>query len=163
MTEENQNATQPQPPAGPQFALQRVYVKDISLETPNSPHIFLEQWQPQMNLDLSIAAQDLGEDHHEVTLTLTVTVKIGEKTAFLIEVNQAGVFIIKGTSNEQMSALINIACPNILFPYAREVVSDLVGRGSFPQVLLQPINFELLHAERVKQMKAQQQSGDPSH
>lgn len=161
MTEENQNAAQQN--AGPQFALQRVYIKDISFETPNSPHIFLEQWQPQMNLNLSNSAQDLGEDHHEVTLTVTVTITLGEKTAFLAEVNQAGVFIIKGASKEQMNALVNIACPNILFPYAREVVSDLAARGSFPQVLLQPINFEVLHAERMKQMKEQQQSGDPSH
>lgn len=162
MSEENQN-TGDKPATGPQFGLQRVYVKDVSFETPNSPQIFLEQWNPQMNLDLANKATDLGDDHHEIVLRVTVTIKVGEKTAFLIEVNQAGIFVIKGATPEQKSALVNIACPNVLFPYVREVISDLATRGSFPQVLLQPINFELLHAQKIKQMQEQQKAGGSAH
>lgn len=155
-----ENAT----PQGPQFGLQRVYVKDISFETPNSPRIFFEQWQPNMNLNMGIQSEDLGNDVHEVTLKITVTVKVGDKTAFLIEVHQAGAFLIKDFPKDQMGPITRITCPNILFPYAREVVSDLATRGSFPQMLLQPINFEAVYAQQVKQMQEQQsQSGEPAH
>jgi preprotein translocase subunit SecB len=164
MTEETQGTKQQQP-EGPQFGLQRIFVKDLSFETPNSPQIFLEQWQPEMNLNINTQVQELGEDLVEVTLVMTVTVKVGEKTAFLVEIQQAGVFLIKGVPKEQMGPLLGINCPNILFPYARETISDLVSRGSFPQLLLQPINFEALYAQRLQQMQQaqQQETGDSTH
>jgi preprotein translocase subunit SecB len=156
MTEETQGNTQA--PEGPQFALQRIYVKDLSFETPNSPQIFLEQWKPDINLNLNTQVQELGDDLFEVTLTITVTVKSNDKTAFLVEVQQAGVFLIRAVPKEQMGPLVGINCPNILFPYARETISDLATRGSFPQLLLQPINFEALYQQRLQQMQAKQQA-----
>ena len=164
MTEEAQGTNQQQP-EGPQFGLQRIFVKDLSFETPNSPQIFLEQWQPEMNLNINTQVHELGEDLVEVTLVMTVTVKVGEKTAFLVEIQQAGVFLIKGVPKEQMGPLLGINCPNILFPYARETISDLVSRGSFPQLLLQPINFEALYAQRLQQIQQaqQQEAGDSTH
>jgi preprotein translocase subunit SecB len=166
MSEEPQATGQQQPSQeGPQFALQRVYVKDISFETPNSPQIFLEQWQPDMNLNLNTQARELGEDNYEVTLMVTVTVKVKEKTAFLVEVHQAGIFVIKGVPQEQMGPVVGITCANILFPYARATVSDLIMRGSFPQLALQPINFEAVYAQQVQQAQenAAQTGGDTAH
>ena len=161
MTEETPDKAQQT--ESPQFALQRIYVKDVSFETPNSPQIFLEQWKPDMNLNLNTQVQELGDDLVEVTLSMTVTVKSAEKTAFLVEVQQAGIFLIRGIPKEQMGPLVSINCPNILFPYARETISDLATRGSFPQLLLQPINFEALYAQRLQQMQAKQQAGDQQH
>lgn len=140
--------------AEPQFKLQRIYCKDISFETPNSPAMFLGEWKPEMDLQLNTGMQELGDDNYEVVLTLTVTVKSSDKTAFLAEVHQAGIFNITGVPEEQLRPVLGITCPNILFPYAREVVSDLVNRGSFPQLLLAPVNFEALYAQH-----AQQQAG----
>lgn len=167
MSEEPQAAGQTEQ-EGPQFALQRVYVKDISFETPNSPQIFLEQWQPDINLNLNTQAQDLGEDSIEVTLIVTVTAKIQDKTAFLVEVHQGGIFVVKGVPKEQMGPVVGIHCANILFPYAREVVSDLVTKGSFPQLVLQPINFEAVYAQQAQQAQqagaeSNSQTGESSH
>ena len=161
MSEETQ-ATDQAAQEGPQFALQRVYVKDISFETPNSPHLFLEQWQPEISLNLNTRANELGEDHIEVTLVVTVTAKLQDKTAFLAEVHQAGIFSTKGIPQDKMGPVVGITCANILFPYARETVSDLVSRGSFPQLLLQPINFEAVYAQQAQQAQAAQ-SGDTPH
>jgi len=163
-TNENAAAKEQGAAQGPQFGLQRIYVKDLSFEAPNSPKIFLEQWQPNLNLNLGVQVEDLGDSVHEVTLKLTVTVKIEDKTAFLIEVQQAGAFLIKDLPQEQMGPVTRVTCPNILFPYAREVVSDIATRGSFPQLLLQPINFEALYAQQIKQMQEQQkQAGEAAH
>ncbi len=134
-----------------QFNLQRIYCKDISFETPNSPSMFLGEWKPQMEMQFNNEMQELGENNYEVVLTLTVTVKSNDKTAFLVEVHQAGIFNIIGVPEEQMNPVLGITCPNILFPYAREVVSDLVNRGSFPQLLLAPVNFEALYAQQAQQ------------
>ncbi len=139
-----------------QFTLQRIYTKDLSFETPNTPEIFRQEWRPQINVNIENKVQDLGEGNIEVALTVTVTAKVGEKTAFLVEVTQAGIFLAAGIPEEEMGPLVGIYCPNVLFPYVREVVSDLVTRGSFPQFLLAPVNFEALYAQ---QMQQQQGSG----
>jgi preprotein translocase subunit SecB len=140
---------------GPQFAIQRIYTKDISFETPNSPTIFTEKWEPQVNVDLNSSGTKLSEGVFEVVLALTVTAKLGEKTAYLAEVQQAGVFGMEGFSEQDLGGMLHSFCPNILFPYAREVVSDLVSKGSFPQLLLAPINFDALYAQHLQQQQAQ--------
>ena len=134
-----------------EFGIQKIYIKDVSFETPNSPEIFREQWQPDINLQLNNNTKSVEENIHEVILTLTVTAKIGEKTAFLIEVQQAGIFNIKGYSEQEMGAMAGAYCPNILFPYARETISDMVTRGGFPQLLLAPINFDALYQQHLQQ------------
>jgi len=134
-----------------EFGIQKIYIKDVSFETPNSPEIFREQWQPDINLQLNNNTKAIEENIHEVVLTLTVTAKIGEKTAFLIEVQQAGIFNIKGYTEQEMGAMAGAYCPNILFPYARETISDLVTRGGFPQLLLAPINFDALYQQHLQQ------------
>jgi preprotein translocase subunit SecB len=144
------------------FTIHKIYTKDISFETPNSPQIFSgAQWSPDINLQLSNMGVKLAEGIHEVTLTLTVTAKLEDKTAYLVEVKQAGIFNIEGLNEEEIPAVIGSYCPTILFPYAREVVSDLVIRGGFPQLALNPVNFDALYVQHVKEMKAKQ-SGEPT-
>jgi preprotein translocase subunit SecB len=152
MSEENQ-AQQENPR---NFGIQRIYTKDISFETPNSPGIFTEQLQPQSDLDLNSQVNALGDDHYEIVLTVTVTTKSNDKVAFLVEVQQAGIFLIKGFEKNELGPMIGAYCPNILFPYAREVVSDLVNKGSFPQLVLAPVNFDLLYAQQVQKLQEQQ-------
>lgn len=131
-----------------QFALQRIYVKDLSFEAPNAPKTFLAPWQPEVNVELSTAANRLEDGKNfEVVLSLTVTVKNDNATAFLVEVKQAGIFLIDGVPDAQIGQLLGAYCPNLLFPYARETVSDVVTRGSFPQLLLAPVNFDAVFAE----------------
>ncbi len=150
MSEENQER---------QFTIQRIYTKDVSFETPNTPEIFMQEWRPQISVNINNAVQDLGEGNIEVSLTVTVTAKVGDKTAFLVEVTQAGIFLAKGIPEEEMGPLLGIYCPNVIFPYVREVVSDLVTRGSFPQFLLAPVNFEALYAQQMQQQQEGQQPG----
>ena len=139
-----------QQPTATEFSIQRLYVKDVSFESPNSPEIFLKDWQPDVHVDLNVATNKLTEDDHEVVLRTTVSVKAGDKTAFLVEVNYAGVFMVKGvTDAEQLRALLGIACPDILFPYARELVSELITRGGFPPLYLAPMNFEALYQQKL--------------
>jgi preprotein translocase subunit SecB len=145
---------------GPEFGLQRIYVKDLSFEAPHAPQVFTENWQPQVNVGLNTQVTPLGNDHIEVVLVVTVTVKSGEKTAYHVEVQQAGIFVARDVSDHDRGPLVGIVCPNILFPYAREVISDLVGRGSFPQMLLAPVNFEALYLQRVAQLREQAAQGD---
>ncbi len=135
----------------PLFAIEKLYVKDISLEVPNAPAIFLESESPEIGIQLQTGVQRLGEDAFEVTLTVTVTAKLGEKTVFLVEVGQAGIFRVRNVPEENLDPLLSIACPNILFPYAREAVSELVTRAGFSPVILQPVNFEALYASRLQQ------------
>lgn len=131
-----------------QFALQRIYVKDLSFEAPHAPNTFLAAWQPEVNIELSTQASRLEDGKNfEVVLALTVTVKNDNATAFLVEVKQAGIFLIEGVPDSQIQQLLGAYCPNILFPYARETVSDIVSRGSFPQLLLAPVNFDAVFAE----------------
>jgi preprotein translocase subunit SecB len=138
-----------------QFVIQRVYTKDISFETPNSPAVFTQEWKPDVNVALHTSTKELGNEHFEVVLTVTVTAKQGENTNFLAEVQQAGIFLMKNIPQNEMGPLVGIYCPNVLFPYAREVVSDLVARGSFPQLVLAPVNFEVLYKQQVERQQAQ--------
>jgi preprotein translocase subunit SecB len=139
------------------FAIHKIYVKDLSFETPNSPEVFQDEWQPSVNMDISNAARDLGKPYYEVVLTVTVTVTSGDRTLYLVEVQQAGIFHIEGLEGEGLHRLTATACPNILFPFAREIVSDLVIRGGFPQLLLAPVNFEALY---LQQQQEQQQAAE---
>lgn len=143
----------------PSFAIEKLYVKDLSLEVPHAPEIYLERDAPEVNIQLQTGARGLGDGVFEVTLTVTVTAKLGEKTVFLVEVNQSGIFRIKNVPEDNLQPLLSIACPNILFPYAREVVSDSLTRAGFAPVLLQPVNFEALYAARVQQEEAAETTG----
>lgn len=149
---------------GPQFALQRIYTKDISFETPNSPAIFTLKWEPSVSVDLNTASAPLQEGLFEVVLTVTVTAKLGDKTAYLAEVKQAGIFVVNGFSEQDRGGILHSHCPNLLFPYVREVISDLVSKGSFPQMLLSPINFDALYAQHLQQQAATAAGGEqPVH
>jgi preprotein translocase subunit SecB len=141
-----------------QFGIQRIYVKDISFETPNSPAIFREQWTPAVNLELHSESKALEPNVYEVVISITVTVKVGELTAFLAEVRQAGIFSIQGLDAPQLGPTLGAFCPNILFPYAREAVSDLVVRGGFPPLYIAPVNFDALYAEQVRRHQQTQQA-----
>ncbi len=135
----------------PSFAIEKLYVKDLSLEVPNAPAIYLERETPEIGLQLQTGGVKVGDDIFEVTLTATVTAKIGEKTVFLVEAGQSGLFRIRNIPEDNLEPLLSIACPNILFPYVREVVSESVTRAGFAPVVLQPVNFEAMYAARVQQ------------
>ncbi|MFT5756776.1 MAG: preprotein translocase subunit SecB [Alteromonadaceae bacterium] len=144
--------------AAPQFAIQRVYTKDVSFETPNSPAIFQKEWKPEVKLDIDTRSAKLSDDTYEVVLSLTVTATVEGQTAFLAEVQQAGVFTIGNLPEAQLAHTIGAFCPTTLFPYARETVANLVNRGSFPQLNLAPVNFEALFASYVQQRAAAAQA-----
>ncbi len=141
-----------------QFIIQRIYIKDVSFEAPNSPSVFTQEWNPDTNLDLNTQVNPLAGDNHEVELSITITVKSNDKVAFLVEVTQAGVFFITGYAPEQLNHLLAAYCPNILFPYAREVIASLVSKGSFPELHLSPINFDALYARRLQEEQAKLQA-----
>jgi preprotein translocase subunit SecB len=149
---------QAEPQQQPVFAIEKLYVKDLSLEIPNAPKIFLEQGQPQVDVQLSTRSQGLENGLFETVVSVTVTAKLGERTMFLAEAVQAGIFRIRNVPQSEMDAVLGIACPNILFPYAREVISDVVSRAGFPPVILSPVNFEALYRQR-QQSQQQQQAG----
>ena len=138
----------------PQFSLQRIYVRDLSFEAPKTPEIFRQDWQPNISIDLNTRQKDLGGDFHEVVLTVSVTVKVGEEVAYIAEVQQAGIFLVKGLDNAAMSHTLGAFCPNLLFPYARETLDSLVVRGSFPALMLAPVNFDALYAQELARMQA---------
>ena len=138
-----------------QFSIQRIFTKDVSFETPNSPAIFQKEWTPEVKLDLDTRSNKLDEGVFEVVLSLTVTASLGEETAFLCEVQQAGIFAIAGLEESQMAHMLGAFCPNVLFPYARETVANLVNRGTFPQLNLAPVNFDALFGQYVQQRAAQ--------
>ena len=148
-------AEQNNPQAGKQFSIQKIYVKDMSFETPNSPAIFTQDWRPEINLELNSQANKVTEGVHEVVLSLTVTAKLGDNTAYLAEVQQAGIFTLQGFEEGELRPMLGAFCPGTLYPYARETVSDLVARGGFPQLVLAPINFDALYAEQVQKLRAQ--------
>ncbi|NJA04467.1 protein-export chaperone SecB [Methylomonas sp. MED-D] len=143
-----------------QFVIQKIYTKDISFETPNAPKIFTQKWEPTLDLNLGTHVNAIDTSVYEVSLTLTVTVKVGEATAFLVEVNQSGIFMIAGFTDQEMGPMLGSFCPNILFPYAREVISDLVSKGGFPQLILAPVNFDALYMQQLQQAQAQQAPED---
>ncbi|SFI56474.1 protein-export chaperone SecB [Nitrosomonas sp. Nm34] len=147
----------------PVFTIEKIYVKDLSLEIPNAPHIFLDREVPEINMQLSTQGGGIEGDIYEVMLTITVTSRIKEKTVFLIEAHQAGVFRIRNVPGNDIDPVLGIVCPNILFPYLRETVSDTVVRAGFPPVILNPVNFEVIYHQKKQQTeskteKAQQTS-----
>jgi preprotein translocase subunit SecB len=129
----------------PLFSIEKLYVKDLSLEIPNAPQIFLEREAPQVDIQLHHNSTGVEEGVYQTVLTVTVTAKIGEKTLFLVEAAQAGIFVAKNIPAQELEAVLGIACPNILFPYVREVISDTVVRAGFPPVVLSPVNFEAIY------------------
>lgn len=139
--------------AAQQFSLQRIYLKDLSFEAPLGAEAFRKQWQPQVNQELNTKTNKIEDGLFEVVLTLTVTVKLAEETAFLVEVQQAGLFAVRGIEGQQLAQVLNTVCPNILFPYAREAIDNVVTKGSFPALMLPPINFDALFAQAVAQAK----------
>ncbi|HRF62360.1 MAG TPA: protein-export chaperone SecB [Candidatus Competibacter sp.] len=144
------------------FDIQKIYIKDVSLETPNSPGIFTEQWQPQTEVRLETGATPLTQDLFEVVLTVTITAKLGDRTAYLAEVQQAGIFTLKGFEDPQMGQMLHAFCPNVLFPFAREELASLIGKGGFPALLLNPINFDALYLQRLQQQQAAAAGASPA-
>ncbi len=153
MSEENQ-----------QFAIQKIYLKDVSFESPNSPQSFTEgEWKPQVNVQINSANQAIAQDTYEVVLSITVTAKQNDKTAFLVEVKQAGVFTIAGFPDENLAGMIGAYCPESLFPFAREAVAEMISKGGFPQLLLAPVNFNALYAQQVQQQAEQASDQEKAH
>jgi len=152
--EQNQDAAAEQQPQA-QFQLQKLYIKDVSFELPNAPQVFQEDGQVEIKLNLAQKVEDLAEGVHEVVLTVTVTATLGEKTAYLAEVQQAGIFGISGLPEQGKHAALNTLCPHTLFPYARRMITDLVAEGGFPPLVLQPINFDQIYAQRMQDAQAQ--------
>jgi len=140
---------------GQLFKILRVYIKDVSFESPQAPKVFTQntQWQPSVSLQLNTETSALENDNFEVELTVTATVKLGEEVAYLIEIKQAGLFLIKGFEKEKLGPMLGSFCPNVLFPFAREEIATLVQKGGFPQMLLDPVNFDALYAQHLSQAK----------
>jgi preprotein translocase subunit SecB len=155
MAEEQKTNGSAEQAAAPQFNIQRIYTKDISFETPNSPVIFKKEWKPEVKLDLDTKSNKLDDSAFEVVLSLTVTAKVDGDTAFLCEVQQAGIFSIGNMPEPQLAHTLGSFCPNILFPYAREAISSLVSRGTFPPLNLAPVNFDALFASYVQKRQAE--------
>jgi preprotein translocase subunit SecB len=153
--------SQPQQETQPAFQIQKVYVKDLSLEIPNAPQIFTEQVQPQLEVQIATEVAKFTEAYYEVTVSATVTAKSSERTVFLAEAVQAGIFSISNVAPQELEPLLSIGCPTILFPYLRETISDLVTRGGFPPVLLSPVSFEALYMQRQQQQGAGRPQGGP--
>jgi preprotein translocase subunit SecB len=133
------------------FQIEKIYVKDLSLEIPSAPQVFVQPEQPQLEVQINSEAAQFAEGLFEVVVRITVTARAGEKTVFLAEAAQAGIFSLKGVPREDLEPLLGIACPTIIYPYARETISDLVNRGGFPPVLLAPVSFEAIYAQRQQQ------------
>ncbi len=154
MSEQNAGAAQGQ------FAIQKVYLKDVSFESPASPEIFTKKWEPEVNMEINTASKTIADDVIEVVLRLTITVKLGEQVAYLTEIQQAGIFTIKGLTDAEKGRVTATACPNILFPFGREAVAEVVSKGGFPQLLLAPVNFEAIYAQhQAQQAKAKEEQG----
>lgn len=142
-----------------QFALQRIYIKDVSFETPQGHDAFRQQWKPRVNLEMNTKQTRIDDNNFEVVLTLSATATVEEKTAFLAEVHQAGIFFVDGVAEPQLRQVLATVCPNILFPYAREAIDNLVVRGSFPPLMLAPVNFDALYQQAIAQAQEQEQQG----
>jgi preprotein translocase subunit SecB len=142
----------------PVFQIQRMYLKDLSLEQPNSPQILLEQQQPQVDINLGLGAESVADGIYEVSVTATVTTKIGDKVLFLVEAKQAGIFEIRNVPEDQMQGIIGIVCPQMIYPYLRAIVSDVCTRAGFPPILLTEVNFQAMF-EAQQQQAAQQGNG----
>ncbi len=138
----------------PVFGIEKIYIKDLSLEIPHAPDVFLSGGQPEVEVQLHNESKPVADGLYQVVLTITVTAKSGDKTMFLVEVAQAGIFQIRNAPQSDLEPLFATACPNILFPYAREAVSDVVGRAGFPPVYLAPVNFDAIYMQRLQQEQA---------
>jgi len=164
--EENNQAAPAAPgteqPQGPQFALQRIYLKDSSFESPRSPAVFQSQWTPKINFDIKTRSNKVNDDVYEVVLILTVEAQLDEQPAFLVEVHQAGIFTAKDFDDAQLEQLLATMCPNILFPYAREAVDAAGVKGSFPALMLSPINFDALYTQQKEAAAQQAAAGNGS-
>ena len=144
-----------EPQQQPTFGIEKIYVKDLSLEIPHAPEVFLSGEQPQVDVQLHNEGGKIGEGLYQVVLTVTVTAKAGDKTMFLVEVAQAGIFQLRNVPESDLEPLLATACPNILFPYVREAVSDVINRAGFPPVYLAPVNFEAIYLQRLQQAQEQ--------
>jgi preprotein translocase subunit SecB len=151
MTDNNTEAANQENPAGPNFAVQRIYLKDLSFETPQGPAAFQKQWKPKVSQDLSTKSAKVDDNTYDVSLRITVTVKDEEETIYLIEVEQAGLFTIKGIEDQQLAQVLNVTCATMLLPYAREAIDSTLIKGSFPPLMIPPINFESLFSNAIKQ------------
>ncbi|MCW9053590.1 MAG: protein-export chaperone SecB [Motiliproteus sp.] len=160
MAEQEANA-QNENQATPHFSVQRLYLKDASYEAPGSPAIFTKDWTPEVNLDLNTKTNKINDNHFEVILSLTVIAKCEGEPAFLVEVQQAGLFKVENIEGPQLQHTLGAFCPTILFPYAREVVDNMANKGSFPSLMLAPVNFEALFAEQMKQQQQKQPEATP--
>jgi len=162
MAEENQPAegqAQEQ-----QFSIQKLYLKDVSFESPNTPGLFTEgDWQPEVNIQLNSSNQSIGQDTFEVDLKITVTAKQNKKTAFLVELTQAGIFTMTGFEPDNLRGMLGAFCPETLFPFAREAIAELVSKGGFPPLLLAPVNFNALYMQQVQQQQASAAAQDTAH
>jgi preprotein translocase subunit SecB len=157
MAEENQpaqGATEGQAPEQ-QFVIQKLYLKDVSFESPNVPQVFADgDWKPEVNIQLNSSNQSIGQDTYEVDLKITVTAKQSDKTAFLVELTQSGIFTVVGFEQENLKGMLGAFCPETLFPFAREAIAELVSKGGFPPLLLAPVNFNALYMQQAQQQQA---------
>jgi len=155
---------QEQPTAAPQkqLLLQKIYVKDLSFESPKAPMVFTTNVQPQTQLNVRSSAQQVAQETQEVTLTITVEAKDKDSTLFLAEVSQSGIFLIQGYTAEEQAIIVGSFCPNTLYPFAREAIADLVSRGGFPPLLLQPLNFDAIYAQAVQERAARATTTPPA-
>lgn len=149
--------------ATPVFTIEKIYVKDLSVEIPNAPGIFLEREQPNIEVQINTGSNSVNEGIFETTITVTVTAKINDKTLFLVEGTQAGIFQIRNVPEADLDTVLGIGCPNIIFPYLRETISDVVTRAGFPPLLLAPVNFEALYVQRKEQAAAEAETSATSH
>ena len=155
MAEEEAATTGSTEQAQQQFTLQRIFLKDLSFESPGAPKVFTDEWKPSMNVDLNTRSGVISGDNYEVVLTVTITTKINEETVYLIEVQQAGIFLVRGIAGENLRRLLATVCPSTLFPYARETIDSVVSRGTFPAVMLAPVNFDALFQQALRQAEAE--------
>ena len=132
------------------FSIEKIYLKDVSFESPDAPAVFTADWKPEINMDLNSQGHPIDNNVYEVELSITVTAKNKDKTSFLVEIKQCGIFSISGMDDANLNGMLGSFCPNILFPYAREAISDLVTKGGFPQLLLAPVNFDAIYAQHLQ-------------
>ncbi len=142
------------------FEIQKIYLKDVSFESPQAPALFQEKWEPTTNLQVGTQHRELGENVYEVVLNLTATITVNEKTAFLAEIQQAGIFTLSGFESGALGHVLGSYCPNTLFPFAREAISDLTTKGGFPPLLLAPVNFDAIYAQRQQELQQQAEESE---
>ena len=147
----------------PVFTIEKIYLKDLSLEVPHAPQVFLEREAPRVDIQLSTEAKPIDEGHYDVVLSVTATAVLKDKTLFLVEAKQAGIFQVRNLPKDSLDMVLSITCPNILFPYARETVSDSITRCGFPPFLLAPVNFEALYQQRMQQQTGQLEPAPTTH